>query len=389
MKNSDTPQSALRLVFNATSLRPGGGLTILLGILKGLAEYEGANVESIVICSAGETADAIREQGIANQVLLRCENQSMWRRQWFVFTRLGRLVNSLDADAFLSINQFVRNVRCPQIVYHLNLLRFLPIDRSKGWRHSFAEWIRNRGTQAAIQKADANIFESKYLLECATACYGEPRGESEVIYIGLPDDLIESASTRSPKSAQCSCFMAITNHNEHKDNPTLIRTLHTLTRQYPDVDWQLKIAGSIFPEKWKPFRDLASELGVESRISWLGFVSQKQLTDHLQSSLCLVSTSRIESFCMVALEAMARGCPAVVADASSMPESVGDAGVLVQPGDENGFAEAVATFFHEPDVREDFVNFGFDRIKTFRWNTCGQQFGQLISKLKVLSQKAN
>ncbi|MEL7496256.1 MAG: glycosyltransferase [Planctomycetota bacterium] len=372
----------LKVVFNATSLRPGGGLTVLLGVLQGLKHQQDLDLEAIVICGAQASADAVKAQGVASEVILKCKDQGMWRRQWFVTMSLGSLVNQLDADLFFSVNQFVRNVACPQVVYHLNLLRFLPIDRSRGLVHGIAEWLRNRSAKQAIQKADANVFESNYLLQCATEAYGVPHGPAEVIYIGLPDELIDQLAEDTPSDVCSSTLMAITNHNEHKDNPTLIRVLRALVEKHPEVDWRMKIAGSIFPEKWQPFKELASELGVASRIDWLGFVSQEELTDHLKDSLCLVSTSRIESFCMVALESMARGCPAVVANASSMPESVGDAAVLVSPGDHNEFAEAIATFYAEPTVRADFVEFGFERIETFRWERCGREFAELLRRLK-------
>ena len=371
----------LRVVFNATSLRPGGGLTVLLGVLQGLASQTNVIVRATVICCASQTADAIREQGVAEEVIVRVENQSLLRRQLFVRFGLGRLAKKLNADVFFSVNQFVENVSCPQVVYHLNLLRFMPVDKTKGLIHQATEWLRNRSSKLAVKKAEANVFESSYLQSCAIKMHGDPVALNEVIYIGLPDDLIESTTVSKTLPDPSSTVISITNHNPHKDNPTLIRFLHSLVTRYPDVDWKLKIAGSLFPERWKPFKDLAIELGVESRIEWLGFVSQDDLTHHLSSSLCLVSTSRVESFCMVALEAMARGCPAICTDASAMPESVENAGVMVNSGDHDAFADAVATIYEQPEVREDFVKLGYERIQTFRWDRCGNEFANLLLRL--------
>lgn len=381
---SDKPK--LKVVFNATSLRPGGGLTVLLGVLRGLARQTEIGVDAFVVCSATGTADEIRKHEVAKEVIVECENQSVWKRQWFVRFALGKLSKKLGADLFFSVNQYVANVECPQIVYHINLLRFLPVDKTRGMLHQFAESLRNKSAKQAIQQADANVFESAYIQSCATELYGRPINLDQVIYIGLPDDLIENRKQQQERPpADCATFVAITNHNEHKDNPTLMRCLHSLATRHPDISWKLKIAGSIFPERWRPFQELADSLGVSSRIDWLGFVSQAELTDHLESALCLVSTSRVESFCMVALESMARACPTIVADASAMPESVGDAAVLVTPGDYEGFADAIAAFYKKPDLRSRYVERGMARIENFRWDRCGNEFARVMQQLATPS----
>ena len=90
---------------------------------------------------------------------------------------------------------------------------------------------------------------------------------------------------------------------------------------------------------------------------------------------------------MVALEAMGRGCPAVVADCTSMPESVGNAAILVQPGDPVGFAEAVLQLHDEPKDREKLITLGYEHVKSFRWNRCGQQFADVFSNLVELERR--
>lgn len=157
--------------------------------------------------------------------------------------------------------------------------------------------------------------------------------------------------------------------------------LGDLTRIRPDVDWKLKIAGGLFDKLWEPYKELAEELGVLDRIEWLGFVSQERLTELLKQSLCMVATSQVESFCMVALEAMGRGCPSIVADCASMPESVGAAGILAPAGDHASFAKSVIELHDDSVKRSQYSDLGFDHIKQFRWETCGQQFAELFTKL--------
>ena len=157
--------------------------------------------------------------------------------------------------------------------------------------------------------------------------------------------------------------------------------LAELVQRRPEVDWRLVIAGGANAEKWRPYEAYAEELGVRERIEWLGFVNQEELTRHIRKSLCLVTTSLVESFCMVALEAMARGCPSIVADCTSMPESVGDAGLLAEPENPTSFSDCVLKYFDDESFRADYIARGFDRVSQFSWDRCGEEFSDLFKSL--------
>ena len=84
---------------------------------------------------------------------------------------------------------------------------------------------------------------------------------------------------------------------------------------------------------------------------------------------------------MVALEAMARGCPAIVASCTSMPESVGDAGLLAEPENATSFSDCVIKFYDDESFRAEYIARGFDRVSEFSWERCGDQFSVLFESL--------
>lgn len=381
----------VKLVINAISTRPGGGLTVLLGILNGLSENPKIELHATVLCSSRDVYNTIKDQGIAKNVELYCENAGLLKRQWWMVTKLKKVVQKLDADIFLSINQYIRRIACPQVVYHINLLRFLPIDprwtpnSAKGvtLKQRLIENLRNRSAKMALHYADANVFESNYIWKCAKGVFESGNPLDQVIYIGLPDELFGADTNLRQHEVKPNQIISITNTHPHKDNATLIKTLAELVRQRPEVDWQLKIAGGVDGKLWEPHRKLSEKLGVADRITWLGFVDQKMMTGHLQESLCLVSTSLVESFCMVALESMARGCPTVVADCTSMPESVGNAGALAEAGSAESFATEILKYHDDEKYRSERVELGFKLIRQFLWKTCGEKFGDLFLQIKA------
>ncbi len=365
------------------SIRPGGGLTVLLGILRGLQTAATSDSRITVVCSAEGTRVEIEKQGIAiaKQPLV---DAAGIKRQLWVTMKMSSYVESIRGEGpaiFLSINQFVPRIKCPQVVYHINLLRFMPIDKSANLKTKAFEWLRNYSAKQALKHAAANVYESAFIKECAEGVFANSNPNDRVIYIGLPDNLANAKHSDSVSNFDPAQIFSITNGNPHKDNGTLVRTVAELCKLEPNVDWKLKIAGGLFPELWEPYKSLARDLGVIENIEWVGFMNQDQLTEHLNKSLCLISTSRVESFCMVACESMGRGCPPIVADCAAMPESVGSAGVLAPAGDHEAFAKAIIQFHKNPDLRADYVTRGFDHIKSFRWDVCGQQFTELFQSI--------
>lgn len=81
----------------------------------------------------------------------------------------------------------------------------------------------------------------------------------------------------------------------------------------------------------------------------------------------LALPSYYEGFGLPALEAMACGTPVVVSDRSSLPEIVGDAGLLVEPDDADGIAQALTQALHDDLWREESIRIGLARAQTFTW----------------------
>lgn len=161
----------------------------------------------------------------------------------------------------------------------------------------------------------------------------------KVIYIGVNEQLFLNEISGSNSSN--STILALTSAQPHKDNPRLIMMLAHLRTSASEHDWKMQFAEGRTPEVFANLHHLAQSKGVSEHIEWLGFQTHQQLAEVARNALCLVSTSQVESFSMVALEAMTWGCPPIVADTTSMPESVGDAGLISKAGDHVSFAENV------------------------------------------------
>jgi glycosyltransferase involved in cell wall biosynthesis len=111
---------------------------------------------------------------------------------------------------------------------------------------------------------------------------------------------------------------------------------------------------------------------LSSRIHLVGRVADDALVTLYRGADCFVFPSRGEGFGLPPLEAMACGTPVVASRASSVPEVVGDAGVLVDPDDVADFAGGLERVIGSPAIREDLVRRGRERAKEFSWARCAE-----------------
>jgi glycosyltransferase involved in cell wall biosynthesis len=81
----------------------------------------------------------------------------------------------------------------------------------------------------------------------------------------------------------------------------------------------------------------------------------------------LVFPSLYEGFGMPLLEGMEAGVPVVAVRAGATPETVGDAGLLVEPGDAEGFADAMVEAAFDDEVRARLIPAGHAQAARFTW----------------------
>jgi glycosyltransferase involved in cell wall biosynthesis len=112
---------------------------------------------------------------------------------------------------------------------------------------------------------------------------------------------------------------------------------------------------------------LIRELGLESRVRSVGVVSTDELGALYEHATALLYPSSYEGFGLPPLDAMSLGCPVVAANRSSVPEVVGEAGLLVDPTSAEEIAAGL-TVVMEPDRRSELVARGFERAREFSWS---------------------
>jgi glycosyltransferase involved in cell wall biosynthesis len=151
-----------------------------------------------------------------------------------------------------------------------------------------------------------------------------------------------------------------------KDLPTLVRAFAALAGELPH---RLVLAGL---PGWGAgeLDEAVAASGVADRILVPGYVPEADKAALLTGADVFAYPSRYEGFGLPVLEAMACGTPVVTTTGGSLPEVAGDAATLIEPGDADALAAALAKLAADPAARQDAAARGRQRAATFTWERC-------------------
>lgn len=128
--------------------------------------------------------------------------------------------------------------------------------------------------------------------------------------------------------------------------------------------------------------ELPKKLGIEERVKFLGFVPDEDLPLLLSGALAYIQPSLYEGFGIPVVEAMACGLPPLVANVASLPEIVGDAGLLFDPMSVDQMEQAIRTITTDKKIRDKLSKKALSQSRKFSWEKMSREV------LKVLEAVA-
>jgi glycosyltransferase involved in cell wall biosynthesis len=123
------------------------------------------------------------------------------------------------------------------------------------------------------------------------------------------------------------------------------------------------------------------EHGIRDSVLLTGYVPERDLPALYSGALCFVYPSFFEGFGLPPLEAMRCGTPVVTGDRTSLPEVVGDAGLLVNPFDTGAIQNAIARLIDDDALRADLAERGRRRALSFDWRDTARMTLQVYRKV--------
>jgi glycosyltransferase involved in cell wall biosynthesis len=127
--------------------------------------------------------------------------------------------------------------------------------------------------------------------------------------------------------------------------------------------------------------DLIEQMGMRDRVRFLEGISDEDLASLYSAATLFVFPSHYEGFGLPPLEAMACGTPVVAASNSSIPEVVGDAGLLVDSSDFDALAAAIEHALTDPALRAELSQRGLERAGRFSWERFGKETLEVYERI--------
>jgi glycosyltransferase involved in cell wall biosynthesis len=159
----------------------------------------------------------------------------------------------------------------------------------------------------------------------------------------------------------------------HKNIEVLIRAFAHMKQR---SDLQLVFSGESITRKntlWK----LVKENKITKDVVEIGQISRRELALAYRAASVVVLPSLYEGFGFSVLEAMASGIPAIGARAGSIPEVMGDGGILFDPHSVEDLTHALEKVLNDTEYRLAVIKKGFRNVKRFSWDKCAEQTFQI------------
>ena len=132
---------------------------------------------------------------------------------------------------------------------------------------------------------------------------------------------------------------------------------------------------------WLPDGILQAVQASRAPIMMTGYVPPEDMPALYSGAMALVLPSLFEGFGLPALEAMACGTPVIAANASSLPEVVGDAGILVDPLDVDDLARGILRIASSPGLRRELGDRGLERAQRFTWQAAAKATLEVLDRV--------
>lgn len=161
----------------------------------------------------------------------------------------------------------------------------------------------------------------------------------------------------------------------HKNHLRILQALGMLKEGY-HLEVHVVLVGSytgkIMERTFQEVMSLASQLGIEHQVHYLGYVPERDMPALYARAVALVMPTFFGPTNIPILEAWSFGCPALTSDIRGIREQVGDAGVLVDPRSAEAIAESIQRLWNDSSLCEDLAEWGRRRLlaytqEDFRW----------------------
>jgi glycosyltransferase involved in cell wall biosynthesis len=176
-------------------------------------------------------------------------------------------------------------------------------------------------------------------------------------------------------------FLSVSGNDKRKNIRHLIKSFNKFIMQEKPGDIHLVLTGN-----GSHNRSMLDDMNINKEVRDKifipdTFVDSNDLAVLYSNSISFFFMSLYEGFGLPALEAMQCGVPVVASSTTSLPEVVGDAGILLSPTNEDDLCQVMNNLYSDSSLRERYGNLGLKRAKTFSWKRCAEEYAAIFKQI--------
>jgi len=238
-------------------------------------------------------------------------------------------------------------------------------ERHPEWYPYRRDWLRRAFYRRSARAAAHILTDSEFSRGEIVAAYGIDRARITVAPLGV-SGFDPASSPPAPLSPGVSSpfLLHVGDLHPRRNLPMAVKAL-LVARERLGSPLSLVLAG-VDRGMGDQLLAMTATSGAGALVA-LGAVAEPALHALYQHAAALVYPSRYEGFGLPVLEAMASGTPVIASRAASIPEVVGDSGVLLDPDDSQGWADAIVQIVSDPAFAGRLRSEGLVRAASFTW----------------------
>ncbi|MTK63893.1 MAG: glycosyltransferase family 4 protein [Methanobacterium sp.] len=314
----------------------------------------------------------------------------------FLFNQARKSVQEIDRYRYRLI---VKNSINPDNIKHLTnqelayLLNHLNLDKTVVTCYDLIPWVyeNNHGNywkniMKGLKRSDRIITISEFSKQEIIRELKYPEERIDIVSVAVDHDVYRPNRDKTilkqfniPEDQKTILYVGSETPRMNLDY--LIKSLSKLKKTFPDFK-MIKVGDPQSFGARENFLNSINENRLEKNVIFTGYVAEEELPKWYNAADLLVYPCLYAGFGVPPLEAMACGTPVITSNTSSLPEVVGDAGIMVDPNDPMEMSRAMFEILTNESEMEAVVQRGLKRSKLFQWEDSARVTGQVYRELE-------
>lgn len=353
----------LKVLINGLHAKSGGGVTYLRNMLPFFAADPQIETHLCLHHSQAGIIGPVPDGVILHSMDFR---SGFWWLAFYEQILVPRLARGIGAKVTFSPANYGPLLAPGQVIMLRNALGVAFVEKRIS---KIAYWIVLYAvTVLSIVRSSRIIAVSEFVkMTAGTTLAGMFAEKCTIIHHGVGNIF----SPPEEGQGRENFLLAVSDIYVQKNFQNLLLAIGRLKQKHPEI--LLKIAGrQLDGEYYQSLQKIVADCGLANNVRFLGSVSTEELADLYRRCRIFVFPSLVESFGNPLVEAMAAGAPIATSNTAAMPEVVGPAALLFDPGSVDDMATTLGRLMEDDALCQNMSAKALARAKFFSWQKTAQ-----------------